>query len=81
VTSSDRRATDLISVPRARIAHSWMDVRAISAATLACLEAGRTSDARIGLVRIEEYARKRAAEAEGIGYVAPDQLPLFDQAA
>jgi len=28
------------------------------------------------LVRLAEYARMRAAEAEGIGYVAPGQLPM-----
>jgi hypothetical protein len=91
----DRRSHDLVSIPRSGLSESWMDVRA--SALEARRELGKALvDHRRGqspmpgvfradrrLIRLEQYARQRAAEAEGITFLEPLdpnqlELPLGD---
>ncbi|MEO7332811.1 MAG: hypothetical protein ABIZ71_02585 [Gemmatimonadales bacterium] len=89
----DRRSHDLVSIPRAGLEESWMDVtaRAFEARRSigrAYVEVKRHADplphlfdADRRLVSLTEFARRQAGEAAGIRYiepVAPGQLPLPD---
>jgi len=92
-THVDRRATDLLTLPRSAVEESWIDVTA--AVTEIREELGDAHrdllarrDPRLHLIaahnrlgRLREYARRHAGEAAGITYISPDQLPLFDGCA
>lgn len=90
---ADGRSRDLITLPRAGVEESWMDVQVVAIEVREELgEAHRDllerRDPRLHLVaaherlgRLTEYARRRAGEAAGISYISPDQLPLFDGCA
>ncbi len=88
----DRRSHDLVSIPRSGLSESWMDVRASAfearrelGQALVDQRSGRSPMPRLfradqRLIRIEQYARQKAAEAEGITFIDladPNQLPLF----
>jgi hypothetical protein len=87
----DRRSHDLVSVPRSGLSESWMDVRASAfearrelGQALVDQRRGRSPMPRVfradqRLIRIEEFARRKAAEAEGITFIAvadPNQMEL-----
>ena len=91
----DRRSHDLVSVPRSGLTESWMDVRSSAfevrrelGRALVDHQAGRSPMQRVfradqRLIRLEQYARQRAAESEGITFIAPAdpnqlELPLPD---
>lgn len=91
----DRRSHDLVSIPRSGLSESWMDVRASAfearrelGRALVDNRAGRSPMPRLfradqRLIRLEQYARQRAAESEGITFIAPAdpnqlELPLAD---
>jgi hypothetical protein len=86
----DGRSHDLISLPRAAAEEAWCDVAA--SAWEARRDIGRAYQAsRSGesptprliaadgrLLRLHNYARRRAAEAAGITFIAPGQESLWD---
>jgi len=85
----DRRAHDLVTIPRSGLSESWMDVRASAfearrelGQALVDQRQGRSPMPRVfradqRLIRLEQYARQRAAEAEGITFIPRGQLRLF----
>ena len=87
VATLDRRVHAVIELPRHRVAEDWMDVGALAFETrrdvaaawkTRRLEPLYAADAK--LVRLSEFARRRAGEAEGIDYITPGQelLPFAD---
>lgn len=86
----DHRTHDFLTIPRAGAEEAWMDVQVGSfearrAIGRAYVEVKHQRDplpdlyaADRRLVRLTEYARRRAAEAAGITYIAPGQMPLPD---
>jgi hypothetical protein len=90
VLAVDRRSHDLMTAPRAAVEESWMDVHAGTAAARdelghALIEKVNRRDpwprifaADRRLARLDEFARRHAAEAAGITYISPNQMPLFD---
>ena len=86
----DRRTRDHLTQVRSTVEESWMDVQAASfeirrEVARAYLEHQHGHDplphlfaADRRLMRLTEHARRRAAEAAGITYISPEQLPLFD---
>ena len=92
-TKPDGRSIDLITLPRAAVEESWMDVQVVATEIREVLgDAHRDllerRDPRLHLAaaherlgRLNEYARRHAGEAAGITYISPDQLPLFDGCA
>ena len=87
----DRRSHDLVSIPRSGLSESWMDVRASAfearrdlGQALVDQRAGRSPMPRLfradqRLIHLEQLARQRAAEAEGITFIDladPNQLEL-----
>lgn len=87
-----RVSSDVLERPRSTVEESWSDVHVLAFETRRDL--GRAYVARDRgadplphliaadrrLMRLDEYARRHAAEAAGITYLHPDQLVLFDEA-
>lgn len=86
----DRRSTDTIERPRSGVVEDWMDVEAsafearrdighaYAATTRQRDPLPRLYAADRRLIRLEQFARQRAGEAEGISYIAPNQTSLWD---
>ncbi len=86
----DRRGRDLVEVNRSRVEESWMDVQTLAFEVRRDLgrvyqqrERGRDGlphlvNADHRLIRLEQYARRQAAEAAGITFIDRNQLVLFD---
>jgi len=86
----DRRSHDLITLPRAATEEAWIDVQATAwearrdiGSAYQASRAGESPTPRLiaadgRLLRLQNYARRRAAEAAGVTFISPDQLPLFD---
>jgi len=84
----DQRAKDVVSVPRSTLESSWMDVQALTfearrdvARAYVAEKRGvdpvpSLFDADRRLVRLDQYARRQAAEAAGITFLTPGQLAL-----
>lgn len=86
----DRRSHDLITLPRAGVEESWMDVRA-SALEIreelghAHSELLARRDPRRHLFAahdrlnwLADMSKRKAGEAAGISFISPGQLPLPD---
>lgn len=90
IARPDGRSRDLITLPRARVEESWMDVQVAAIEVREVLGGAHRDllerrDPRLALVsaherlgRLNEYARQRAGEAAGITYISPGQMPLPD---
>jgi hypothetical protein len=88
----DRRARDLITVPRAALEESFLDVQALTFEARRELAKAYVAEKRGAdplpylyaadrrLIRLHDRARQRAAEAAGITFISPGQteLPLLD---
>ena len=86
----DQRGTDLVTVPRATLENSWLDVQASAwearrdiGSAYQASRAGKSPTPRLvapdrRLMRLTEFARRQAGEAAGISYISPNQMPLFD---
>lgn len=86
----DGRSHDLITLPRAATEEAWMDVQAEAfevrrelGRALVDHQRGRSPMPRLfaadrRLIRLHDRARQRAAEAAGITYISPGQMPLLD---
>jgi len=87
----DRRSHDLVAIPRSGLVETLMDVRASAfearrelGQALVDQRAGRSPMPRVfradqRLIRLEAFARRQAAEAEGITFIDladPNQLEL-----
>lgn len=85
----DGRARDLITVSRSSLEESFLDVQAVARHVRELLGEAHKDllarrdprphliDAHVRLGRLNEYARRHAAEAAGITYISADQMPLF----
>jgi len=88
----DRRSHDLLTLPRAGVEESWMDVQALTWETRRDIgrayqdtQARRSPVARLisadrRLIRLHQFARRKAGEAAGISFIPRGQLalPLHD---
>jgi hypothetical protein len=86
----DGRSHDLVTLPRAATEEAWIDVQATAwearrdiGSAYQASRAGRSPAPRLmaadgRLLRLQNYARQRAAEAAGITYISPGQMPLPD---
>ena len=86
----DQRAADLVTVPRAALEGDYMDFQAETFEVRR--ELGRALQDKIAhrdpwprlyaadrrLIRLHDRARQRAAEAAGITFISPGQMPLPD---
>jgi len=84
------RSQEVITLPRSGVIESWMDAhvgayearRAIGRAYVDVTRARdpipNLIDADQRLIRLTEFARRKAGEASGISYIAPGQSALWD---
>ena len=90
VARPDGRSRDLLTLPRAAVEEQWLDVQAAAwearrdiGRAFQASRAGRSPVARLvaadgRLLRLQNQARQRAAEAAGITFISPDQTSLWD---
>jgi len=86
----DGRHQRFISLPQAEAEGAWMDVQALTWEARRDLgrayqdtQARRSPVARLisadrRLIRLTQYARRKAGEAAGLSFISPNQMPLFD---